>query len=88
LKNSDRRVKLYLPAVDTTRWSAGRKSAVVLAIRDGFLSREDACERYKLSLEELAGWEAAFAEHGSSGLRVTSQQHFRQGCPAKPPRRR
>ena len=38
---------------------------------------EEACERYMLSLEELAAWEAAFDRNGIPGLRVTRLQIYR-----------
>lgn len=43
------------------RWVARRKAAVVAAIEAGMLSAVDACARYGLSVEELAGWRARFA---------------------------
>lgn len=58
-----------LPAADTKRWSSRRKAAVVVAMRAGLITREEACGRYLLSDEELAGWEAAFDRRGIPGLR-------------------
>jgi hypothetical protein len=49
-----------LPPHDTARWVANRKAAVVIAVRQRAISRKLACERYRLSSEELASWEAAF----------------------------
>jgi hypothetical protein len=66
-----------LPPVETQRWSCRRKAAVVIAIRAGVLSQREACERYMLSLEELAAWEAAFDQNGIPGLRVTRLQIYR-----------
>src|SRR5258707_15420911 len=37
-----------------------KKTTVILAIRDGQITRREACERYRLSREELAAWEAVF----------------------------
>src|SRR5437870_13624226 len=68
---------LALPPAGTKRWSARRKAAVVISTRDGIISREEACERYMLSPEELAAWEAAFRENGIPGLRVARQQNLR-----------
>jgi hypothetical protein len=62
-----------LPPHDTVRWVANRKAAIVMAIRDRAISRKHACERYQLSLEELANWEAAFEQHGTAGLRAASR---------------
>jgi Protein of unknown function (DUF1153) len=69
--------KLVLPARDTKRWSSRRKAAVVVAIRTGVLSREEACERYLISDEELALWEAAFDQSGIPGLRISSLRYRR-----------
>ena len=68
-----------LPPAETQRWSSRRKAAVVAAIRGGVLSSREACERYELSLEELAAWEAALDRNGIPGLRVTRLQIYRGG---------
>jgi hypothetical protein len=73
-------VKLELPSADTKRWSSRRKAAVVVAIRDGSLAREEAHQRYMLSEEELAGWEAAFASRGLRGLRSGVRHASRQAA--------
>jgi Protein of unknown function (DUF1153) len=62
---------LVLPAADTKRWSSRRKAAVIVAMLTGVITRQQACERYLLSEEELAAWETAFERRGISGLRVT-----------------
>jgi hypothetical protein len=61
--------RVELPPADTKRWSSRRKAAVVVATRTGLITREDACDRYMLSEEELAGWENAFDKRGIPGLR-------------------
>jgi hypothetical protein len=66
-----------LPPTVTTRWSPRRKAAVVLAARNGIISREEAYRRYLLSPEELAAWEAALDRNGIPGLRSTRQQNYR-----------
>ena len=66
-----------LPPAETQRWSCRRKAAVVAAVRAGVLSSQEACERYMLSLEELAAWETALDENGIPGLRVTRLQIYR-----------
>jgi hypothetical protein len=71
-----------LPPVETKRWSCRRKAAVVVAVRAGVLGRQEACERYLLSPEELAGWETAFDQNGIAGLRVTRLQIYR-GSPLR-----
>ena len=72
---------LVLPPADTRRWSSRRKAAVVVAMRTGVITREEACERYLLSDEELTGWEAAFDRGGIPGLRVTSHRFRRPATP-------
>jgi hypothetical protein len=72
---------LVLPPADTKRWSCRRKAAVVVAVRHGMLAREEACEHYGLSDEELALWEAAFDKSGIPGLRVSSLRYYRSAAP-------
>ena len=67
-----------LPVPDTRRWVASRKLIVVQAVAHGLLSREEALERYNLSMEELSQWQAAVASHGEAALKVTALQKFRQ----------
>lgn len=66
-------VNLVLPPADVRRWSSRRKAAVVVAIRAGTITRDEACQRYTLSDEELADWDAAFDKYGIPGLRITRQ---------------
>src|SRR4051812_7120881 len=53
-----------LPPSASIRWFASQKAAVVIAIRHGTLTFTEACERYRLSHEELAAWEVAFDQDG------------------------
>jgi len=73
-----------LPPAETQRWSCRRKAAVVVAIRAGVLSPQEACQRYMLSLEELAAWEATLDQNGIPGLRVTRLQMYRRAPLRKP----
>lgn len=66
-----------LADVDTQRWSAQRKAAVVNAVRDGSISLEEACRRYQLSAEEFLDWQRAVETHGVGALRVTRLQIYR-----------
>ncbi len=66
-----------LPPIDTKRWVARRKAAVLDAIASGVLSRADACARYRISEAELRLWERAVACAGVPGLRVTRVQIYR-----------
>src|SRR3546814_15609002 len=66
-----------LPPRDTTRWVVRRKAEVVAAVSGGLLSVDAACERYGLTLEELASWQRAVERSGMPGLRVTRVQQYR-----------
>lgn len=66
-----------LPPPETRRWVVRRKAEVVAAIQGGLLSIEEACERWDLTLEELASWQRALERSGMHGLRVTRLQHYR-----------
>lgn len=66
-----------LPPPNTTRWISRRKAAVVAGVRSGLLSLEEACQRYKLSLEEFLSWQRLVESHGVSGLRATRLQDYR-----------
>lgn len=67
-----------LPSTETRRWVASRKLLVVQAVAHGLLSRVEALERYGLSEEEMAQWQAAVASHGEAALKITALQKFRQ----------
>ena len=66
-----------LPQPGTKRWVIRRKAEVVAAVQGGLLTFDEACERYELSLEELASWERNVDRSGMHGLRVTRLQHYR-----------
>ena len=55
----------------TGRWSPRRKLALVEAGRGGWITLEEACERYHLSVDEFLAWERTIARYGVRGLRVT-----------------
>ena len=48
------------------------------AVNGGLLTIAEACERYGLTLEELASWQRAIDREGMAGLRATRVQHYRQ----------
>jgi uncharacterized protein DUF1153 len=77
------RSNLALPPADTKRWSSRRKAAVIVAMRARVITREEARERYMISDEELAGWEAAFDKNGIPGLRIAAIYSHRPSPPAK-----
>jgi hypothetical protein len=54
-----------------------RKAVVVAAVRSGSISLQEACRRYKLSVEEFLAWQRAIDRHGIPGLRVTRLQIYR-----------
>jgi hypothetical protein len=66
-----------LPPRDTKRWVIRRKAEVVAAVRGGLLSIEDACERYRLTLDEFLSWQRSIDRHGLPGLRTTRLQEYR-----------
>ena len=66
-----------LPPTNTKRWVIRRKAEVVAGVRSGLLSLEEACRRYKLSLEEFLSWQRLIESHGVAGLRATRLQDYR-----------
>ena len=53
-----------LPPKDTKRWVIRPKAEVVAAVRGGLLSLEEACERYKLTVDEFLSWQRSIDGHG------------------------
>lgn len=66
-----------LPPPETERWVVRRKAEVVAAVRAGVISLEDACKRYRLSVEEFASWQSLVDRYGVRGLRTTRLQKYR-----------
>ncbi|WP_116131970.1 DUF1153 domain-containing protein [Tropicimonas sp. IMCC34043] len=66
-----------LPPVETSRWVASRKAAVVKAVSGGLITRDEAKGRYHLSDEEFDSWMSAIAHHGEAALKTTCLQRFR-----------
>ena len=66
-----------LPPPNTKRWVIRRKAEVVAAVRGGLLSLEDACKRYKLTIDEFLTWQRLIDRHGLPGLRATKVQDYR-----------
>jgi len=69
---------LILPPPETKRWTSSRKAAILAAVRIGVITREEACQRYLLSQEELASWQVSFERSGIRGLLVTRLQADRR----------
>jgi hypothetical protein len=70
--------KADLPPPNTKRWVIRRKAEVVAGVRAGLISLEEACQRYKLSVEEFLSWQRMIERHGVLGLRATRLQHYRE----------
>ena len=67
-----------LPPPDTKRWVIRRKAEVVAAVRGGLLTLDEACQRYKLSIDEFLSWQQSVDKHGLPGLRATRIQKYRR----------
>ena len=66
-----------LPTPGIKRWVTRRKAEVVAAVRGGLLSLEEACDRYKLTVDEFLSWQRSIDRHGLPGLRATRIQDYR-----------
>ena len=66
-----------LPPTNTRRWVIRRKAEVVAAVRGGLLSLDEACTRYRLTVEEFLSWQASIDEYCLAGLRTTCIQQYR-----------
>jgi Protein of unknown function (DUF1153) len=60
------------------RWVPSRKAEIVDAVRGGFISLDDALERYALSIDEYLMWQRGLELFGYAGLRVNRTKHLRQ----------
>lgn len=69
--DGERMTRADLPPPGVRRWVPRRKARVVVAVEGGLITREEACERYALSDEELESWMACLMQHGLKGLCVT-----------------
>lgn len=67
-----------LPPPGTKRWVIRRKAEVVAGVRAGLITLEEACERYRLSVEEFLSWQRLIERHGLRGLRITRLQDYRR----------
>jgi len=66
-----------LPPTNTGRWVIRRKAEVVAAVRGGLLSLSEACDRYRLTIDEFLSWQRSIEKHGLPGLRATRVQDYR-----------
>jgi hypothetical protein len=68
------RVHGVLNGPRSDRWTAERKEDVLRMIHTGKVSRDEARALYVISPEELLLWEAAYADRGRNGLKITRIQ--------------
>jgi hypothetical protein len=59
------------------RWTVRRKAAVIEAVHGGWIPIEQACELYRISVDEFLGWERDLDRYGIHGLRTTRYQIYR-----------
>ena len=69
-----------LPPPSPGRWVIRRKAEVVAAVTGGLLTVDEACSRYRLSLDEFVEWQRAVELAGMRGLRATSR-FWRRAAP-------
>jgi hypothetical protein len=69
---------MELPPAGSLRWTAWQKAAVIRAVRSGAISPAEVCDRYLLSEEELAAWQADFDRSGIRGLQQKSLRQRRR----------
>lgn len=56
------------------RWVPHRKAEIVAAVTGGYLSLDEARERYAISIEEFLAWQHGINLFGLAGLRVYGTQ--------------
>ncbi|MFQ5763704.1 MAG: DUF1153 domain-containing protein [Rhodospirillales bacterium] len=80
-----------LPPPGTERWVIRRKAEVVAGVRGGLITLQEACRRYRLSVDEFRSWERLLEAHGLAGLRATRAKKYRsptaKTAPEEPRRR-
>ena len=54
-----------------------RRAEVAASVRHGLISLEEACDHYKLSVDEVLTWVQVLEVHGLRGLRTTQLQNYR-----------
>lgn len=63
-----------LPPRDTARWVPRRKMIVVKAVQGGLISLDDACSRYRLSIEEYLSWQRLLERFEAPAARMPYYQ--------------
>jgi uncharacterized protein DUF1153 len=68
-----------LPSSQTVRWVRRRKAEVVVAVKGGLLTMQEATERYNISDDEFLGWYEAYHLRGMAGLQISklAERHNR-----------
>jgi hypothetical protein len=61
-----------LPPPGCTRWVVRRKVEVIIGIRGGLIDLDEARRRYRLTIDELVEWGAAFDRYGLRGLKASA----------------
>lgn len=59
------------------RWTPARKEEVVLKVRRGQQTAEEAAAEIGASVEEVVSWVRRFGKHGRAGLRQLKTQELR-----------
>jgi hypothetical protein len=59
------------------RWRPVRKAQVLAALHAGELTFPEVCERYGLSMEELASWQRSYDSSGKRGLTLAGLARWR-----------
>ena len=72
-----------LPPAGPQRWVIRRKAEVVAGVRGGLITLDEACRRYRLSVDEFRSWERLLEDHGLAGLRATRIKKYRKSAAAK-----
>jgi hypothetical protein len=62
---------------DAGRWTVQRKAACLALIDRGELNEAQACERFRLTSEEIEIWRSRLKAFGAQGLRQTRLQDYR-----------
>lgn len=66
-----------LPPKNIKRWVKSKKIAVLDCMEAGYITAEEACERYGLSREELESWSVLKNKYGDEALKTTRLKKYR-----------
>ena len=70
-----------------SRWTVQRKATVIRAVRGGYVSIDEICKTYNISVDEFLAWERHLDRYGVPGLRSTRYQIYRDTPTRVSPRR-